>query len=113
MSLRRSLTTHDSRVSATLFVTNKTLITALRYETLPIRKATAKIFPIRDESLQINIPYVTYALIALNIIAWFDLQDMGAEPVLSQSICQFSAGAGGSYQSNMFFSFEPLSYRQS
>ena len=47
------------------------------------------IFPIRDENPQINIPYVTYLFIALNIVAWVALQGMGAEPALSQSICQF------------------------
>jgi len=47
------------------------------------------IFPIRDENPQINIPYVTYALIALNVLAWLGLQGFGAEPALSRSICQF------------------------
>ena len=46
-------------------------------------------FPIRDENPQINIPYVTYAFITLNVLAWLGLQGMGAEPALSQSICQF------------------------
>ena len=47
------------------------------------------IFPIRDENPQINTPYVTYALIALNVLAWLGLQGLGAEPILSNSICQF------------------------
>ncbi|MFK7996465.1 MAG: rhomboid family intramembrane serine protease [Granulosicoccus sp.] len=47
------------------------------------------IFPIRDENPQINVPYVTYAFIALNLIAWVALQGMGVEPALSQSVCQF------------------------
>jgi len=46
-------------------------------------------FPIRDENPQINVPYVTYAFIALNALAWLGLQGMGAEPALSHSICQF------------------------
>ncbi len=46
-------------------------------------------FPIRDENPQINMPYVTYAFIALNVIAWLALQGMGVEPALSQSVCQF------------------------
>ena len=46
-------------------------------------------FPIRDENPQINVPYVTYAFIALNVVAWLGLQGMGVEPALSQSICQF------------------------
>lgn len=47
------------------------------------------IFPIRDENPQINVPYITYLFIALNVIAWIGLQGMGAEPALSQSVCQF------------------------
>lgn len=47
------------------------------------------LFPIRDENPQINIPYVTYLLIALNVVAWLGLQGMGVEPALSQSVCQF------------------------
>ena len=46
-------------------------------------------FPIRDENPQINVPYVTYAFIALNVVAWVALQGMGLEPALSHSICQF------------------------
>jgi membrane associated rhomboid family serine protease len=46
-------------------------------------------FPIRDENPQINIPYVTYALIALNVFAWFVLQGFGQEPALSRSVCSF------------------------
>lgn len=47
------------------------------------------IFPIRDENPQINVPYITYAFIALNVIAWLALQGMGVEPTLTQSVCQF------------------------
>ena len=47
------------------------------------------IFPIRDENPQIQVPYVTYALIALNVIAWLLLQGVGAEPGLTQSVCSF------------------------
>lgn len=46
-------------------------------------------FPIRDENPQINIPYVTYTFIALNVLAWLALQGMGVEPALTQSVCQF------------------------
>jgi membrane associated rhomboid family serine protease len=46
-------------------------------------------FPIRDENPQINIPYVTYAFIALNVFAWLVLQGMGVEPALTQSVCQY------------------------
>jgi len=47
------------------------------------------IFPIRDENPQIQVPYVTYAIIALNVIAWLALQGVGVEPALSQSVCSF------------------------
>jgi membrane associated rhomboid family serine protease len=46
-------------------------------------------FPIRDENPQLQIPYVTYTLIALNVIAWLGLQGFGVEPTLSASVCQF------------------------
>lgn len=46
-------------------------------------------FPIRDENPQLNIPYVTYLLIALNVIAWLLLQNFGVEPMLSQSVCNY------------------------
>ena len=46
-------------------------------------------FPIRDDNPQINVPYVTYALIVLNALAWFMLQGMGAEPQLNTSVCEF------------------------
>lgn len=47
------------------------------------------IFPIRDENPQINIPYVTYVLIVLNVLAWLGLQSFGEEPGLSRSVCAF------------------------
>ena len=47
------------------------------------------IFPIRDENPQIEVPYVTYGLIALNIVAWLSLQGFGVEPALTQSVCSF------------------------
>lgn len=46
-------------------------------------------FPIRDENPQLQTPYVTYAFIALNVIAWLALQGVGVEPALSQSVCTF------------------------
>ena len=47
------------------------------------------IFPIRDENPQIRVPYVTYSLIALNVLAWFALQGFGAGPALNHSVCAF------------------------
>lgn len=46
-------------------------------------------FPISDDNPQINIPYMTYALIALNILAWVLLQGYGVGPALNVSVCQF------------------------
>jgi membrane associated rhomboid family serine protease len=45
-------------------------------------------FPIRDDNPQLLVPVTTYALIALNVLAWVFLQGMGTEPALSQSVCQ-------------------------
>jgi len=47
------------------------------------------IFPIRDENPQITTPYVTYGLIALNVVAWLVLQHAGNPSGLLQSICAF------------------------
>ena len=44
-------------------------------------------FPIRDENPQFMTPYVTYAIIAVNVLAWTLLQGLGAEPALSRSVC--------------------------
>lgn len=46
-------------------------------------------FPIRDENPQLQVPYVTYILIALNVVAWLALQGIGVEPALSQSVCTY------------------------
>lgn len=46
-------------------------------------------FPIRDANPQLNVPYVTYALIALNVTAWAALQNFGAAPGLQLSVCEF------------------------
>ena len=44
-------------------------------------------FPLRDDNPHFLTPYVTYTIIALNILAWFFLQGMGSEPALSSSLC--------------------------
>jgi len=46
------------------------------------------VFPIRDDNPQLMPPYVTYALIAVNVLVWLVFQGMGAEPVLAQSVCR-------------------------
>ncbi len=45
-------------------------------------------FPIRDDNPQILTPYTTYAIIALNALAWIFVQGLGSNPVLAGSICQ-------------------------
>ncbi len=46
-------------------------------------------FPIRDENPQLVIPFVTYALIGTNVLAWIFVQGLGTDPALFRSICQF------------------------
>ncbi len=46
-------------------------------------------FPIRDENPQLMVPYVTYALIGINVLCWVFLQGFGSDPELMRSICQF------------------------
>jgi membrane associated rhomboid family serine protease len=45
-------------------------------------------FPIRDDNPHFLIPYTTYGIIALNVIAWVLLQGLGTEPMLSRSVCR-------------------------
>ncbi len=45
--------------------------------------------PIRDENPTLRTPVITYALIGLNVGAWVLVQGMGAEPLLTRSICTY------------------------
>ena len=45
-------------------------------------------FPIRDDNPHFTTPYVTYGLIAANVLAWALLQGLGSEPALSSSVCR-------------------------
>ena len=45
-------------------------------------------FPIRDDNPTLGTPAITVVLIGLNVAAWILVQGMGAEPTLSQSVCQ-------------------------
>jgi rhomboid family protein len=45
-------------------------------------------FPIRDDNPHFLTPYVTYGLIAANVLAWVLLQGFGTEPALSSSVCR-------------------------
>jgi membrane associated rhomboid family serine protease len=45
-------------------------------------------FPIRDDNPNILVPYTTYAIVIVNILAWVFAQGMGMEPQLSGSVCR-------------------------
>lgn len=45
-------------------------------------------FPIRDDNPNFLTPYVTWGLIAANVLAWLNLQGLGGEPALSTSVCR-------------------------
>ncbi|NND36674.1 MAG: rhomboid family intramembrane serine protease [Gammaproteobacteria bacterium] len=44
-------------------------------------------FPIRDENPHFLTPWVTYAIIGINVLAWVLVQGAGAEPSLGRSVC--------------------------
>jgi rhomboid family protein len=44
-------------------------------------------FPLRDENPSHHTPFVTWALIGLNVAAWVLLQGLGQEPKLAASVC--------------------------
>jgi len=44
--------------------------------------------PLRDDNPHFITPYVTYAILALNVAAWVFLQGFGTEPMLSGSVCR-------------------------
>jgi membrane associated rhomboid family serine protease len=43
--------------------------------------------PIRDDNPHFLTPYATYAIVALNVLAWVLVQGLGTEPRLSASVC--------------------------
>lgn len=45
------------------------------------------LIPIRDENPQLLVPWTVFMLIALNLLAWLLVQGLGAEPLLSRSVC--------------------------
>jgi membrane associated rhomboid family serine protease len=44
-------------------------------------------FPIRDENPHFTTPVVTYAIVALNVLAWVLVQRLGSEAGLAHSLC--------------------------
>jgi len=51
-------------------------------------------FPIRDDNPTHHLPIATYAIIALNALAWFFVQGMGTDPALARSVCELGAIPG-------------------
>jgi membrane associated rhomboid family serine protease len=45
--------------------------------------------PLHDDNPTLEVPVVTYALVALNVAAWLLFQGAGGEPLLSASVCDF------------------------
>ncbi len=45
-------------------------------------------FPYRDDNPTLGTPFVTIALIGVNVAAWLLIQGMGSEPLLSKSVCE-------------------------
>jgi membrane associated rhomboid family serine protease len=44
-------------------------------------------FPLRDDNPHFLTPYVTYAIVAINVLVWVLVQGLGGEPALSKSVC--------------------------
>jgi membrane associated rhomboid family serine protease len=51
-------------------------------------------FPIHDENPTLDIPFITYFLIATNVLVWITVQGFGNEPALSRSVCELGAVPG-------------------
>ncbi len=45
-------------------------------------------FPIKDENPHFLTPYVSWGLIAANVLSWSALQGLGSEPWLTRSVCE-------------------------
>lgn len=51
-------------------------------------------FPVRDDNPHFLPPYVTHALILLNVLAWVFAQGLGSEAALARSLCDFGLVPG-------------------
>ena len=56
-------------------------------ECIPRGHRKSNVFPIRDDNPQLLVPYATYGIIALNVLAWVFVQGLGSNPALAGSIC--------------------------
>jgi rhomboid family protein len=63
--------------------------------------------PIGDDNPQINKPIATYAIIALNALAWLLLQGMGSDDQLNASVCRYGLIPADLFSS---FAFDSKSY---
>ncbi len=45
--------------------------------------------PLRDDNPTYGTPWVTWALIGVNIVVWLTVQGFGTDPALSSSVCRF------------------------
>ena len=45
--------------------------------------------PYRDDNPTLRTPVVTVGIIALNVVVWIFVQQMGTDPALAQSVCEF------------------------
>jgi len=68
-------------------------------------------FPIRDENPHFLTPYVTWALITLNVAAWIFVQQLGSEVGLVRSICNLGLVPGELLQTVAPGTAVPLSER--
>jgi membrane associated rhomboid family serine protease len=53
-----------------------------------------QMFPYKDELPTLRTPVVTFALIAINVIAWLVVQGAGTDPMLEQSVCSLGVIPG-------------------
>jgi membrane associated rhomboid family serine protease len=51
-------------------------------------------FPLRDDNPHFLTPWVTYAIIGLNVLAWVFVQGMGMEPAIARSVCSLGLVPG-------------------
>jgi membrane associated rhomboid family serine protease len=51
-------------------------------------------FPLYDENPTLDVPVITYVLIAINVLVWITLQGLGNEPALSRSVCELGVVPG-------------------
>lgn len=66
---------------------------------LGIPRYNDPMFPIRDDNPHFLTPWVTWAIVALNVLAWVLVQGLGGEPQLARSVCTLGLVPGELLQS--------------